>query len=471
MEADQFIVKAPALPGLVLYGTTAALAALLIVALWKTRSWSGRFVIFAVWVRYILSAYHHITYQKIFAGLSGNALGSVAVVGLGLLTVNKRRHLLQPFFIPCYLMMAVILISGAVNGNLGGVITAVTKYAYFLVVAVALYEALAKDGRGHVLPLMLASFAPLIVLQAVSLVLGVAKPGDADGNPSYIGGFNHEGAFSIAVATGLMIICFAKGLGNMVRYGLVLICLAGIYIANYRTTILGIAPLIFAYFGLPSLSRFYNDHKAALRFGAVLVGMVGLAAGVYFLRERFADLAVIWADPGDLLGPPNTFTAAQRDLLSGRIYLWSAYVHAYLDLNDLQHVVGAGPESWGPVNTGGYPHNTLVSYLYEYGWVGVLVVLYFWGSMVWYATRIEGDQRVNVIAAHISFFVLNMATMPLWQIEGNIFYGLLCGYTLYQVRQTEARQRLAEAARKPVGPRLAPRAAEAARNALSGHSS
>jgi hypothetical protein len=24
-----------------------------------------------------------------------------------------------------------------------------------------------------------------------------------------------------------------------------------------------------------------------------------------------------------------------------------------------------------------------------------------------------------------------MATMPMWMIEGNILYGLICGYTLY----------------------------------------
>ena len=35
-------------------------------------------------------------------------------------------------------------------------------------------------------------------------------------------------------------------------------------------------------------------------------------------------------------------------------------------------------------------------------------------------------------AVGISFFLLNMATMPHWMIEGNILYGVICGYTLYR---------------------------------------
>jgi hypothetical protein len=39
-----------------------------------------------------------------------------------------------------------------------------------------------------------------------------------------------------------------------------------------------------------------------------------------------------------------------------------------------------------------------------------------------------------LLAAHASFFVLNMATMPFWQVEGLALYGLLCGYTVYSAR-------------------------------------
>ncbi len=37
----------------------------------------------------------------------------------------------------------------------------------------------------------------------------------------------------------------------------------------------------------------------------------------------------------------------------------------------------------------------------------------------------------KLLAAHASFLLLNMATMPHWTIEGNILYGIICGYTFY----------------------------------------
>ena len=38
--------------------------------------------------------------------------------------------------------------------------------------------------------------------------------------------------------------------------------------------------------------------------------------------------------------------------------------------------------------------------------------------------------RGQLVCVHIGFILLNMATMPFWQVEGIIFYGLLCGYTV-----------------------------------------
>ena len=37
--------------------------------------------------------------------------------------------------------------------------------------------------------------------------------------------------------------------------------------------------------------------------------------------------------------------------------------------------------------------------------------------------------RGQLVCTHIGFILLNMATMPFWQIEGLILYALLCGYT------------------------------------------
>jgi hypothetical protein len=37
--------------------------------------------------------------------------------------------------------------------------------------------------------------------------------------------------------------------------------------------------------------------------------------------------------------------------------------------------------------------------------------------------------RGQLVCTHIGFILLNMATMPFWQIEGLILYALVCGYT------------------------------------------
>ncbi|MBK6702738.1 MAG: hypothetical protein IPG56_02460 [Caulobacteraceae bacterium] len=72
-----------------------------------------------------------------------------------------------------------------------------------------------------------------------------------------------------------------------------------------------------------------------------------------------------------------------------------------------------------------------MNYLYEYGVVGVFVILWVWMSMLVSALRVRHPQGGVLVGAHLSYIVLNMATMPMWMVEGNILYGLICGYTLY----------------------------------------
>jgi len=39
------------------------------------------------------------------------------------------------------------------------------------------------------------------------------------------------------------------------------------------------------------------------------------------------------------------------------------------------------------------------------------------------------------MAAHFSFFILNMATMPMWMIEGMIFYALIVGLSVHYAKE------------------------------------
>jgi hypothetical protein len=48
--------------------------------------------------------------------------------------------------------------------------------------------------------------------------------------------------------------------------------------------------------------------------------------------------------------------------------------------------------------------------------------------------RLRRGPRAKLIAAHLSFIIMGLATMPLWMIEGYIFYAVICGYTLYLLK-------------------------------------
>jgi hypothetical protein len=88
----------------------------------------------------------------------------------------------------------------------------------------------------------------------------------------------------------------------------------------------------------------------------------------------------------------------------------------------------------------------LVGTVYELGLVGVLGMLSLWLTMLWVAINAKGE-RLMLIAAHASFLLLNMATMPFWQLEGLGLYGFLCGYTMYRARALASPRREAIAVR------------------------
>jgi hypothetical protein len=83
------------------------------------------------------------------------------------------------------------------------------------------------------------------------------------------------------------------------------------------------------------------------------------------------------------------------------------------------------------------------------------------------ALKVKHGPRASLIAAHIGFIILNMATMPHWMIEGDILYGIICGYTFYyRLRPAEARVSLRGRSIMQRGPSQVP-AGSAARSQSS----
>jgi len=431
----------------ILVPVTMLLLVPLAIAYVRSGSTAARFVLVALWLRYIAGAYHLWMFRPIAAGLSGNAVVSIATTGIGLLFVVRFANLAIRWLVPVYLMMALVLVSAILNHDPSGAINAVVKYLYFLVIALAVLQAHRRDPEGHFIGWLMVAFLPLTVFQFLSVVLHLPKGSELDGGLVWIGGYNHEAAFSVALVAGFVVGCFARAAHPLPRLIFLLAMLVGIQLAGYRTAIFAMGPLAVATLWIGITTSVRRDQRPFMAgVGAALaVLLVGVA--VVFYADKFADIATIAANPGALIKPPSEFTWADKQVLSARAYIWSSYIYAWKAGGPIQHLFGFGPESWEGLFKV-YPHNTLVGTVYELGFVGVLGMLSLWLTMLWVAIRAKGE-RLMLIAAHASFLLLNMATMPFWQLEGLGLYGFLCGYTMYRARA------LASPRREPIAVRSA----------------
>lgn len=440
----------PALPEWFLYPATILFAVLAFYTIIRTRGTAARFLIFVLWLRYTLSSLHEFTYTEAFPGVRWVAVGSLFSIVLGLVVLDKRRFISPPL-IPVSLICAIMLISGIVNQLFALALEPFLRFVFFLVCAVATWEALETVGA-KIFRRLLVVFAQPITYQLASIALSVVKSGELDGSVSYIGGFYHEELFSLILATTFLVAVLASKVGRLTRLLLCIAAFVGIYLANYRTTMLAIAPLGLAALLLLAPQAFRETQRTLVRRVIAVAAAALFVVGFATAEERFSDLGALAEGPS-LIKPPATFTFEEQRVLSSRPYIWSMYLHAYSDATPTQKLIGFGPDSW----EGKFPHyahNTLISSLYEIGIAGSLAILLLWAVMLRLALRAQPPDRGVLIAAHASFFILNMGTMPHWQVEGNIFYGLLCGYTIAKARvgQVAAQHAFSPA----VGPRPLP---------------
>jgi hypothetical protein len=431
MISNELGSASPALPAYLLYPVALLSLLIILFVMARVRDRAGAFVIGASWLRYVMSAFHTITYQPLAAGLSANALASMGLVVVGLMNINLR-HLQLRFLLPFYVLMALAVVSAFANGGFtSGLITVISKHAYLIVIILSVYGAMTRARGGDFMASMLWSFLPVFIWQLMSIVFGYGKLTETDVNAmSYIGGYNHEAAFSVTLATCLTAACFATGINKQLKFAVIVICVVGIVLANYRTTLVAIAPLLLTYLAASSLGRFPLRDRPFVASFLIVTGAITLGVLSLILADRFSDVTVAGSGDVNFFKPPSEYTVDEGRLLSGRPFIWSSYIYAWFRGDLTEYVIGFGPESWNdtfPL----YAHNTLVNYLYEYGVVGVFVILWVWMSMLVSALRVRHPQGGVLVGAHLSYIVLNMATMPMWMVEGNILYGLICGYTLY----------------------------------------
>tara|TARA_R110002012_G_scaffold93206_1_gene226107 strand:- start:1165 stop:1665 length:501 start_codon:yes stop_codon:yes gene_type:complete len=144
------------------------------------------------------------------------------------------------------------------------------------------------------------------------------------------------------------------------------------------------------------------------------------------MQERFADVGVMISNLDLILKAPIYFSEAEQDIMSARVYIWSQYINAFANADAVQQVFGFGPDSWKQ-RFELYAHNTFVSYLYEYGILGLVSFLLVCILMTLQPLGLK-DKKLSkiLVLSFLGFLTMNLATMPLWNIEGLIFFSIFC---------------------------------------------
>jgi hypothetical protein len=385
------------------------------------------FLYIALSARLLVNFFHQFTTRSVFAGQSITSLLTVAIIVIGALMFWKSTFRYRQYAW-VFAFSAVLLFSGIYNGEAAGTINALLRETLFLVIC-GLVIRLQTVGGGIDIGRLLSIFTVPLFYQVASLGLRVTTNTEADGSISYIGGYVHEGVFSVAMLAGLCLAVLAPNITWRRQTTYVVIFLVSIFFANYRTAIVAALPIVFAHFALGSGRGIRSDSMTALRSLVSISAIVLGAILVIALSQRLADFGTVIGGIGDLIKPPEAFDSAQRDLLSGRVVLWNTYIFATLD-GDLAHMlVGYGPDAWE--NTFAlYAHNVFVSYIYEVGFLGLAFYCALVLSFMWVALRITDRRRWLVAACHLGFIVLSTGTMTTIVIEGVIQYAIICGFTV-----------------------------------------
>src|SRR3546814_14672478 len=76
----------------------------------------------------------------------------------------------------------------------------------------------------------------------LSVATGLVKASELDGSRNYIGGYNHEAPFSVALVTFYIVASFATGLRRWVQFSLLALIFTDIALATSRTSLIALLP-------------------------------------------------------------------------------------------------------------------------------------------------------------------------------------------------------------------------------------
>jgi len=278
-----------------------------------------------------------------------------------------------------------------------------------------------------------------VMMQILSILLGEVKATENDGSASYIGGYNHEAAFSMIIVSFIFVLGLTERSAIKFRTSLFTLAALLLILVNYRTAVLTILPIAAIFYYSLVEQRLKPSQKAPVLTVVSMFLIFVFMALSFTMRERFADVGMLASNLDLIFKAPTYFTEAEKDIMSSRVYLWSQYIDALTNSDLLRQLVGYGPEAWNGVFKH-YAHNTFVSYFYEYGYIGLLSFLFLCSYSLIITAGVQ-DKRLSKILplSLIGFLTMNLATMPLWNIEGLIFFAILIGVSLGNTAPAKAR--------------------------------
>jgi hypothetical protein len=387
-----------------------------------------RFAILAVWLRLSIAAFPAFA-EPLVGPMSVAAIFSILVALTALALVDLRLYRLR-YAAPIYGLIGVMILSGLINGLYGDMADFVVRYLYMVSLAILLYRAIRLFGVDPVLRGLLCALSPVIVLQFASIPFGIVKIGEEDGSLSFIATYFHEGPYSY-LALGFLVVASlvrwrSQGFGVLV----VGVGLASIFLANYRTTVLGALPILAVTVAIAARDRTPGPLKPLLVALALVAAVGALLFYDVILPERFADIGRLGHVATLAFEPPVIFSREDREFFNYRVFLWSNYLSRYFDADLVTTLIGHGPVSWkyaGLAKTI-YAHNTLVSWLYQFGMVGLMAMSLTLLYNLWLAaTGHDREFALRLVACIAGFYVLNFAGEPLYAIEGVLIHGILFG--------------------------------------------
>ncbi len=407
-------------------------------------------VMLMIWLRLATAALGEFALDTRIAGFSLISLTTVATTAVAVMLIPTslfRSRRLLPF----YAFVVFGIVGALLNGAIAGLQAFVVMWTFFLTVALLLLRAYRMHGPRPVLRCLLAAYSLPMAMQVLSIALMRPKK-SPDGSLSFIGAYGHEVTFALVALSALWLaMVFPWERARLGRF-LVVAFTLGLLLSNYRTIMIALLPLLLVFLKVHA----GRSPMAILRRMVIpLTLLVVLLAAVapQQLSDRFGEVRLLIGDVGEFAKRPEEYTAAEKNILSARFYLWAIYIYGVIDAETLQLLIGHGPDARASAHQT-HPHNEYIRIVFEFGILGAVL---FYGILIQQAViASRGQPRPAVmitLAGFASLLLTASGTATFNRPEGLMLVALICSTGWYLADQ-----------RDPVSRRVSPARERAIRN-------